>query len=36
MIDGTYKTIYKTAAARFMEETNELCDVYDDISQLIY
>lgn len=35
MIDGTYKTIYKTAAARFMEETNELCDVYD-ISQLIY
>lgn len=38
MIDGTYKTIYKTAATQFIEETKEFCDIiiYVDISLLIY
>lgn len=35
MIDGTYKTIYKSAATQFIEETKEFCDIYVDISLLI-
>lgn len=36
MIDGTYKTIYKSAATQIIEETKAFCDIYVDISLLIY